>query len=149
MVGCTQPVTKHNYLVRDVHEIPHVVKEAYYVAIHGPPGAGADRYLQGAVQQANWDDPEWTQAVDLPGYHPGRQPVVGEVLDAAAAALERAQRPADPGRPGVLFSGAAAASCRRSRRRLWCPPGPPCSGSARSVQHPLASHDRFMAPGWN
>lgn len=36
--GCTRPVTKHNYLVKDVRELAHVVREAFYLASSGRPG---------------------------------------------------------------------------------------------------------------
>ena len=35
--GITQPVTKHNYLVTDVNELPRI-KEAFYLAKTGRPG---------------------------------------------------------------------------------------------------------------
>src|ERR1700751_2337433 len=36
--GMTLPVVKHSYLVMDIHEIPRVVKEAFYIARTGRPG---------------------------------------------------------------------------------------------------------------
>src|ERR1700730_1475337 len=36
--GMTLPVVKHSYLVMDIHEIPRVVKEAFYIAQTGRPG---------------------------------------------------------------------------------------------------------------
>lgn len=38
VVGITRPVTKHNYLIRDVKDITRVVKEAFYIARTGRPG---------------------------------------------------------------------------------------------------------------
>ncbi len=38
MFGATQPVTKHNYLVTDVSELPMIWKEAFYIAREGRPG---------------------------------------------------------------------------------------------------------------
>ena len=38
IVGITTPITKHNYLVKDVNDIPRVVKEAFYIARTGRPG---------------------------------------------------------------------------------------------------------------
>jgi acetolactate synthase I/II/III large subunit len=38
VLGVTQPVTKHNYLVRSADEIADVVHEAFYVARSGRPG---------------------------------------------------------------------------------------------------------------
>ncbi|MBP2113248.1 biosynthetic-type acetolactate synthase large subunit [Paenibacillus silagei] len=36
--GMTMPVTKHNYIVRDIAELPRVVHEAFHVAVTGRPG---------------------------------------------------------------------------------------------------------------
>ena len=30
--GITMPIVKHNYLVRDAHDLTHVVNEAFYIA---------------------------------------------------------------------------------------------------------------------
>jgi acetolactate synthase-1/2/3 large subunit len=37
-VGITRPCTKHNYLVKDVADLPRVLHEAFYVAGSGRPG---------------------------------------------------------------------------------------------------------------
>jgi acetolactate synthase-1/2/3 large subunit len=37
-VGITRPSTKHNWLVRDVKDLPKVLHEAFYVATSGRPG---------------------------------------------------------------------------------------------------------------
>ncbi|MFC6652628.1 MULTISPECIES: biosynthetic-type acetolactate synthase large subunit [Paenibacillus] len=36
--GMTMPVTKHNYIVRDIAELPRIVHEAFHVAVTGRPG---------------------------------------------------------------------------------------------------------------
>ncbi|MEX2407472.1 MAG: acetolactate synthase 3 large subunit, partial [Rhodovibrionaceae bacterium] len=36
--GITRPCTKHNYLVKDVKDLPRIVHEAFYVAANGRPG---------------------------------------------------------------------------------------------------------------
>ncbi|MGL5123231.1 MAG: biosynthetic-type acetolactate synthase large subunit [Fusobacteriaceae bacterium] len=36
--GITSPITKHNYLIRDIKELPYILKEAFYLAKHGRPG---------------------------------------------------------------------------------------------------------------
>ena len=51
VVGVTQPVCKHNYLVTDVNELPQILKEAFYIAREGRPGAGSDRYLQRCAER--------------------------------------------------------------------------------------------------
>src|SRR6202161_2565828 len=37
-VGITRPCTKHNYLVKDVADLPHVLHEAFRIAPTGRPG---------------------------------------------------------------------------------------------------------------
>ena len=37
-VGITRPCTKHNWLVRDVRDLPRVIHEAFYIATTGRPG---------------------------------------------------------------------------------------------------------------
>ena len=37
-VGITRPCTKHNYLVKDVADLPHVLHEAFKIATTGRPG---------------------------------------------------------------------------------------------------------------
>ncbi|MEK4854179.1 biosynthetic-type acetolactate synthase large subunit [Paenibacillus sp. FSL H7-0756] len=36
--GMTMPVTKHNYIVRDIAELPGIVNEAFHIATSGRPG---------------------------------------------------------------------------------------------------------------
>lgn len=38
IVGITMPITKHNYFVRDVRDLPRIVKEAFHIATTGRPG---------------------------------------------------------------------------------------------------------------
>lgn len=38
MCGITTPITKHNYLVKNVEELPRVMKEAFFIARTGRPG---------------------------------------------------------------------------------------------------------------
>ncbi|KJS88951.1 MAG: hypothetical protein JM58_00060 [Peptococcaceae bacterium BICA1-8] len=38
MLGLSHPVTKHSYLVRDAHDIPGIVEEAFFIATQGRPG---------------------------------------------------------------------------------------------------------------
>ncbi|MCX5886739.1 MAG: thiamine pyrophosphate-binding protein, partial [Proteobacteria bacterium] len=38
IVGITRPCTKHNYLVKDVKELPRIIAEAFFLARTGRPG---------------------------------------------------------------------------------------------------------------
>src|ERR1700741_4239922 len=37
-VGITRPCTKHNWLVRDVNDLPRIMHEAFYIGTNGRPG---------------------------------------------------------------------------------------------------------------
>ena len=41
--GITRPITKHNYFVRDVDDLPRIIVEAFHIASTGKPGIGCDR----------------------------------------------------------------------------------------------------------
>nr|MBP8252231.1 acetolactate synthase large subunit [Herpetosiphon sp.] len=38
VTGITQPITKHNYLVTNINDLPRVFKEAFHIARTGRPG---------------------------------------------------------------------------------------------------------------
>ena len=38
ITGITMPITKHNYIVRDVKDLQNIIREAFYIAEEGRPG---------------------------------------------------------------------------------------------------------------
>src|SRR5512141_2785551 len=62
--GITVPITKHNYLVTDVRELAHVLREAFAIARAGRPGPVHVDICKD-VQQAI-TDVEWPEDVELP-----------------------------------------------------------------------------------
>ena len=38
ITGITMPITKHNYIVRDVNDLQNIIREAFYIAEEGRPG---------------------------------------------------------------------------------------------------------------
>ncbi len=68
ITGITLPITKHNYLVRDVNDLPWVVKEAFYIASTGRPGP----VLIDLPKDITTDEFEfiYPKKIHLPGYHP-------------------------------------------------------------------------------
>jgi len=68
IVGITRPCTKYNYLVRDVHELATIVKEAFYLARSGRPGPVLiDLPKDVSAQSCVFSYPS---RVDLPSYRP-------------------------------------------------------------------------------
>ncbi len=90
VVGVTQPVVKHNYLVTDVHELPLILKEAFYIAREGRPGVvliDICRDVQNDTGLFRYDF-----EIELPGFEPW--PTVDKsALIAAAELINKAERP--------------------------------------------------------
>ncbi len=91
--GITGPITKHNYLVKRVEDIPRVVAEAFHIAATGRPGPVLIDVPKD-VQQAVFEGGEeaFDVEVDLPGYRPTVVGHAGQIRKAAEA-IRQAERP--------------------------------------------------------
>ncbi len=95
IVGITRPITKHNYLVKDVNDLPRVLKEAFYIAGTGRPGpVVVDLPKDIMVDKTTRVYPD---KVQLKGYNPTYSGHLGQVKKAAEEILN-AKRP-------VLYTG--------------------------------------------
>ena len=103
--GITTPITKHNYLVTNVDDIPRVIKEAFYIAKTGRPGPVA---IDIAADVFNAEiDLEYPKQVELRGYHvsmTGNEAEVKSVIEA----IENSERP-------LLFVGGGVTLSNTSR----------------------------------
>ncbi len=88
--GITGPVTKHNYLVKDVADLPRVLTEAFHIASTGRPGPVLVDVPKD-VQQAEFEGTLEVE-IDLPGYRPTVAGHAGQIRRAAEA-LTAAKRP--------------------------------------------------------
>ena len=88
--GITLPVTKHNYLVKRVEDIPRVVAEAFHIATTGRPGPVLID-IPKDVQQAAFEG-SFDVKIDLPGYRPTVRGHAGQIRKAAKA-ISEAKRP--------------------------------------------------------
>lgn len=68
IVGITRSCCKHNYLVKDVRQLPHIIKEAFYIATTGKPGPVVIDLPKNILTSKA--DFEWPEKVKLPGYNP-------------------------------------------------------------------------------
>ncbi|XP_010545950.1 PREDICTED: acetolactate synthase 1, chloroplastic-like [Tarenaya hassleriana] len=66
IVEVTRSITKHNYLVMDVDDIPRVIEEAFFLATSGRPGPVLVDVPKDIQQQLGI--PNWEQPMRLPGY---------------------------------------------------------------------------------
>lgn len=103
--GISLPVTKYNYLVKDVTKLPHVIKEAFFIASTGRPGPvliDVPSDLQ--VERIK---PPKTGPVKLPGYTPVTKGHPKQI-EAILQAVKTARRPVIYAGGGVIASGASA-----------------------------------------
>jgi acetolactate synthase-1/2/3 large subunit len=104
MTGITLPITKHNYLVTDAHELNHVIREAFYIARTGRPGPVLIDISKDAQQASipwQYDD----SPIRMPGYRP-EQKTVSKDIERALEMLGAARRPVILAGHGVLQSRA-------------------------------------------
>lgn len=89
--GITGPVTKHNYLVKDVNDLPRVVNEAFHIAATGRPGPvliDVPKDVQNAEFTGSLEDYD----IDLPGYSPTVEGNMRQIKRAAEA-IRAAKQP--------------------------------------------------------
>jgi acetolactate synthase-1/2/3 large subunit len=103
MVGITRPITKHNYLVKDIADLARVVREAFHIATTGRPGPVLIDLPADVVGGTLEGEPD--AKMRLPGYRPhpnghGRQ------VRKAAEAVNASERPVLYAGGGVISSGA-------------------------------------------
>jgi len=104
MVGITRPITKHNFLVKDINELARTVKEAFHIARTGRPGPVLiDLPVDIQMQQAEFNYPK---TVNLRGYKPTYQGHPGQIQKIATA-IASSSRPLLYAGGGVILSEAS------------------------------------------
>ena len=88
--GITTPITKHNYLVKDVKELPRVLKEAFFIARTGRPGPVVIDVAKDVFDTKF--DYEYPETVQLRGYS-GEYTGSEAEIDAVVEAVKQAERP--------------------------------------------------------
>jgi acetolactate synthase-1/2/3 large subunit len=105
ITGITLPITKHNYLVKDIRALARIIREAFYIATTGRPGPVlVDIPRDIAAGLTGNEDPG---QVTLPGYKPVQEPSPARIEEAVRAILASG-RPVIFAGGGVVNSGADA-----------------------------------------
>jgi acetolactate synthase I/II/III large subunit len=103
ITGITMPITKHNYLVKNIDELPYVFKEAIHIATtgrHGPVLIDVTKDTMQAKTVPNWD-----VKLNLPGYKPNYNGNRKQIREAIRL-LTEAKKPLIISGNGVTMSGA-------------------------------------------
>ncbi len=103
VIGITRPVTKHNFLVRDVKDLARIVREAFYIARTGRPGPVVIDFPVD-VSRAKTEF-EYPSEVKIRGYAPTPLADSKQIQKAAAAIME-SKRPCLYVGGGAVGSGA-------------------------------------------
>ncbi len=115
--GVTTPITKHNYLVKHVDDLPRVLKEAFHIARTGRPGP-VSIDIAADVFFAELDF-EYPAEVNLRGYA-ADYPVDPAEVAQAVAAIEQCHKPLIFYGGGVTLSNTSDV-LRAIAARLDCP----------------------------
>nr|WP_073152864.1 biosynthetic-type acetolactate synthase large subunit [Seinonella peptonophila] len=103
ITGITMPITKHNYLVRDVNELPRIIKEAFTIAAGGRPGPVLiDIPKDVSNAKASFYYPE---TVHIRGFQPTTEPHPLQIKKLHQA-IAGAKKPVIIAGGGVISSGA-------------------------------------------
>lgn len=104
ITGITLPITKHNYLVKDVSDLPRVVAEALHIASTGRPGPVlVDIPMDVSLAPIDYHP---VQEVSIRGYS-AEQVIDDTEIEAAADLIAKAERPVLYVGGGVMSSGAS------------------------------------------
>lgn len=97
IVGITRPVTKHNYLVKDVKDLAPIIREAFYIARSGRPGPVLID-LPKDVQKAVYEGYRYPEdEIYIRSYRPSDEGHPRQIWKAARA-IEQSKKP-------VLYCG--------------------------------------------
>ncbi|MDA3800117.1 MAG: biosynthetic-type acetolactate synthase large subunit [Kiritimatiellae bacterium] len=96
IMGITQSITKHNYLVNDVKDLPRIITEAFHIAATGRPGPVLID-LPVDVSNSTLEDYSYPTEINIRGYKPS---VKGhrKQITKAAEFIANSERP-------VIFAG--------------------------------------------
>jgi acetolactate synthase-1/2/3 large subunit len=103
VTGVTRPVTKHNYLVKDVRDLTRIIREAFYIASTGRAGPVlVDIPVDIQQQEIEF---VWPEDIEIRGYKPTYFGHPGQIKKAAKL-IASSKRPIIYAGGGVISSGA-------------------------------------------
>jgi len=103
VTGITRPITKHNYLVKDIKDLARIVREAFHIASTGRPGPVLID-IPSDIQQQDYEF-AWPEDIMIKGYKPTYFGHPGQIKRAAKL-IVHAKRPIIYAGGGVITSGA-------------------------------------------
>ena len=106
ITGASLPVTKHNYLVMNAHEIPRVLKESFIIANTGRPGPVLiDIPRDVFIEEFDFDNNFWNEEIKILGYNPPKF-TDNSKIDSALKLIKQSERPVILAGHGIIISRA-------------------------------------------
>ncbi len=106
IIGITQPITKHNYQVKNVQDLPRIVKEAFHIASTGRKGPVVVDIPKNIANAIFDVDAVQEATINLPGYQPTLHPNYLQIKKAVTL-LSQAKQPVVLVGAGVLAADAS------------------------------------------
>lgn len=101
ITGITMPITKHNYIVKDVNDLQRIVKEAFYIAKEGRPGPVLIDIPKDITAAKAIYEPIVPKKVERKTKH-----ITKEALESVAKLINEAENPFIYAGGGIVASGA-------------------------------------------
>lgn len=109
IVGISRPCVKHNYLVKDVRDLPWIVKQAFFLARTGRPGPVLVDLPKDILQAKTV--PSFPESISMRSYNPHLEPNRRQ-LRKVVALLRNSARP-------LFYSGGGVISADASEELTW------------------------------
>ncbi len=104
IIGITRPITKHNFLVKDVRELAITIRKAFFLATNGRPGPVLVDMPKDILNASCLF--QWPETVDIRGFKPTLKCHINQVQKAAHK-IAQAKRP-------LLYIGGGVISAEAS-----------------------------------
>ena len=102
ITGITMPITKHNFIVKDVAKLAETIRKAFRIAMSGRPGP----VLIDIPKDVTSNTVEYEKE-ELGKYNPRETHINGEEIDRAVSLIEESERPFVFVGGGAVLSGAS------------------------------------------
>lgn len=109
ITGITLPITKHNYLVQNVEDIPKIFKEAFHIASTGRPGPVLIDIPKDVTTELI--DFKYPDSIKIRSYNPTYEGNIQQIKKAAEE-IEKASKPVIYAGGGVISSDSSKELCQ-------------------------------------
>ncbi len=108
MVEVCRGITKHSYMITDIHDVARIVKEAFHIATTGRPGPVLIDFPKDVqLAELSREDVDFDPPFKLPGYQPQIRKALPEQVAQVIAAIKRSKKPVFYVGGGCILSDSA------------------------------------------